>query len=80
MHIILLLKIPKKTGHLEDPDLHERIILKWSLGKQGERVRFSFIWLRLGLMEDGLTVSGCGSAAVFCDNIDVTFLELHHLD
>jgi hypothetical protein len=46
-HIIFVEKTVGKRS-LEDPDVGERIILKWIFSKHGANVWSEFIWLRIG--------------------------------
>jgi hypothetical protein len=38
----------RKGDHLEDPDVHKRIILKWILEKWNGGASMGLIWLRIG--------------------------------
>jgi len=38
----------KGKGHLQDPGIDWKIILRWILRKQHMRVCIGFVWLRMG--------------------------------
>jgi hypothetical protein len=45
----ILLRKPEGSGHYEDLEVSERIILKWMLEKQDGVVWTGSIWLRIGI-------------------------------
>jgi hypothetical protein len=38
----------RERNHLENPDVDERIILRWIFGKRDEEAWTGSIWLRIG--------------------------------
>jgi hypothetical protein len=48
MHTIFWLENVKGRDHSEDIGVDGRIILEWTLGKQGTKVWNGCIWLRIG--------------------------------
>jgi hypothetical protein len=48
MHIVFWLESQKERDHWEDPDVGERIILRWILKIQDGVVWTGLIWLRIG--------------------------------
>jgi hypothetical protein len=48
MHTKFLSENPKGRDHFRDLDIDEKIILEWTLGKQGVKLWTGFIWLNIG--------------------------------
>jgi hypothetical protein len=38
----------KRRDHSKDLGADGRVVLKWSIGKQGRRIWIEFTWLRIG--------------------------------